>query len=209
SHSSPTRRSSDLTGVSLEEEVTEKLREFYLPAYKTDADSVKDILENIKEFGIITNKQKEAKELVSDMEEDIKDVEEHVADISEEDKKKVYIEYSPGWTVGEGEFMDELIEIAGAENVAHDTEGYSEVDEEKIIKEDADVIIYDSDLVDDDTEEELGDLIKDRSGWGEITAIEDDQMVGIEEDIMSRPGPRVTQALKEMAEGIYPKAFED
>src|SRR5699024_191613 len=47
-------------GVTIEEEVTEKLREVDLPAYKTDADSLKDMLETIKEFGIITNKQKDA-----------------------------------------------------------------------------------------------------------------------------------------------------
>ena len=31
----------------------------------------------------------------------------------EEDKKKVYVEFSPGWTVGKGEFMDEMITLAG------------------------------------------------------------------------------------------------
>src|SRR5699024_7995236 len=145
----------------------------------------------------------EAKALVDEMEEDIKFVKEKVDDIDEENRKTAYIEFSPGWTVGKGEFMDELISIAGAENVAHNTEGYSEINEEEIIQKNPDVIIYATDLVDDDSEEELEELIKNRSGWEEINAIEKDQMVGIDENIMSRPGPRVTKALVNMAEGIY------
>src|SRR5699024_10405729 len=46
-----------VTGVSIEEEVTEKLRELDLPDYKTDADSVKTILEHIKELIIIKSKR--------------------------------------------------------------------------------------------------------------------------------------------------------
>lgn len=197
-----------LTGNSISEEAAESIRDLGITLYQTDPKNMEETLDVILETGKITNRQQEAEDVVAEMQEVIDNVEDTVADIDEDDKEKVYIEFSPGWTVGEGEFMNELIELAGGINVAADTEGWSEVNEEKIIEEDPDYIIYAADLVDDDSGKDLDELIKERSGWDKITAIKDDQMVAIDEDIMSRNGPRIVDALEQIAEGIYPELFE-
>src|SRR5699024_4328322 len=159
--------------------------------------------------GKITNRQQEAEAVVAEMQEAIDNVEDTVADTEEDDKETAYVEFSPGWRGGEGESMNELMELAGGMNVAADTDGGPECSEEETIsEEDPDYIIYAGELVDDDAGKDLDELIKERSGWDKITAIKDDQMVAIDEDIMSRNGPRIVDALEQIAEGIYPELFE-
>jgi iron complex transport system substrate-binding protein len=194
-------------GGSMNLELAEKLRGLDLPLYKTEPTTIQEILDSILQMGVITNTQEAAEKLVAEMEADIQEIKDTVADIEEDDKKRVYVEFSPGWTVGKGEFMDEVITIAGGYNIASDTEGWNEINEEKIIQDDPEVIIYAADLVDADSDKELDELIKDRSGWDKITAIQEDQLIGIEQNLLNRLGPRVTEGLKQMAEGIYPDLF--
>lgn len=198
-----------ISGISMSDDVADKLRNLDLVTYKNDGQSLEEILDNILKIGQVVNAQTEAEELVAEMQADIDAVKEAVADVAEADKKKVYLEFTPGWTVGSGEFLDELITIAGGINVASELEGWAEVNEEKIIEEDPDVILFAKDAVDFETEQPLAELIQDRSGWTEITAIQNDRLVGIDENIVSRIGPRVTDALKQFAEAIYPELYSE
>lgn len=195
-------------GISMNEEIVEKFRGLGLPLYKTEPKKIEDILDNIIQIGIITDTQQEAEELVGKMKEDIRIVSEAAATIKDDEKKKVYIEFSPGWTVGKGEFMDELITLAGGINIAADLEGWNAINEEKIIEDNPDVIIYTANLVDDKSGQPLEDLITSRAGWEKITAIQEGSLTGIEGNKMSRPGPRITEALKEIFAGIYPELSE-
>ena len=90
-------------------------------------------MNNIETFGKITDHQEEAQKLITQMKQDVTDVTEAVQAVKPEEKKKVYVEFSPGWTVGKGEFMDELITVAGGTNIAADKEGWYEINEENVI----------------------------------------------------------------------------
>ncbi len=196
------------TGISMSEDAVKKLRELSIPIYKTDPKTVDDVIKNIETYGQITDHQAEAKKVVDQMKEEQNKVVEAVKALSGDQKKKVYIEFSPGWTVGKGEFMDELITLAGGVNVAGDTQGWSEISEEKIIKDNPDVILYAKSVIDDKTKKGLGDIIKGRSGWDQITAVKNGAVIGLDDNLLSRPGPRVTQGLQEVAKAIYPDLFK-
>jgi len=191
-------------GISMEQPVAEKLKTLGMPVYVTQPKKLDDIMNNILVMGKITNRQQQAEQLVARMKEDIARVRDAVKELKPEEKKKVYLEFSPGWTVGKGEFMDELITLAGATNIASDTEGWNPISEEKIVKDDPDVILYASGITDDKTGKMLEELIKNRSGWEKIKAIRDQQIFGMDQNILSRPGPRITQGLIEVAKAVYP-----
>ncbi|MDN6161714.1 MAG: ABC transporter substrate-binding protein [Atopostipes sp.] len=199
----------DLIVGGMSDDVADKLRDLDLAIYKSDGQSLEEILNNISKIGKVVNAQAEAEEVVESMQEDIDEVEEAVADLSEEEKKKVYLEFTPGWTVGNGEYLDELITIAGGINVASDLDGWAEINEEKIIEEDPEVIIYADDVIDFETDQPIKELIEERDGWDQISALENDRLVGIDENTVSRIGPRVTDALKKFAEAIYPELYSE
>lgn len=194
-------------GISMSEDVADKLRDLDLPIYKNDGQSLEEILNNILKIGQVMNAQEQAEELVAQMQADIDEVKEAVKDVAAEDKKTVYLEFTPGWTVGSGEFLDELITIAGGINAASDLEGWNEVNEERIIEEDPEVILFAADAVDFETDQPLKEMIEERSGWDKITAVEEGRLVPVDENIVSRIGPRVTEALKLFAEAIYPELY--
>lgn len=195
-------------GISMKEDVAEQLRQLEIKLYKTEPKNLEEVLDSILQIGVITDAQEQAEELVAQMRAEIDKVKSAAADIKEEDRKKVYIEFAPGWTVGKGEFMDELITLAGGLNIASDLEGWNQINEEKVIVDDPDVILFAAEVVDYETGEPLEQIIKSRSGWDKLKAIQDGRMVALNEDMISRTGPRITQALLQIFEGIYPELAE-
>lgn len=190
------------TGISMKEDVVKKFRDLGISIFKVDPKSYDDVISNIELYGQITDRQQEAKDIVDNMKKVREDVQAAVKDAA--DKKKVYVEFSPGWTVGKGEFMNELIEIAGAENIAATETGWININEENIIKSNPDVILYSAGLIDTETNKPLEELIKNRQGWDQITAVKDNHVFGVDSNLISRPGPRVADGLKEVAKAIYP-----
>lgn len=195
-------------GISMEEQVADRLRSLQLKLYMSAPKTLQDVLDNILQFGRIADVQDRAEAVVAAMREQVRVVSEATAGLGEEERKRVYIEYSPGWTVGKGEFMDELIGLAGAINIAGDMEGWVRINEEKIIRDDPEVILYADGITDSNSGKELRDLIKTRSGWSEITAVREDRLVALDRDMLARPGPRLTDVLYEIARGVYPELFE-
>jgi len=191
-------------GISMDKQVAEKMQSLGLPMYITHPSSVEDIMNNILTMGKITNRQAQAEEIVAGMKADIAYVTETVQNVKPEERKKVYLEFAPGWTVGKGEFMDELITIAKGVNIAADTQGWNQINEEKILQENPDVILYASGMTDEQTGKKLEQIIRSRSGWDTITAIKEEKLYGMDENMLSRPGPRITKGLIEVAKAIYP-----
>ncbi|MEJ8545150.1 helical backbone metal receptor [Brevibacillus borstelensis] len=195
-------------GISMKEDVVTKLRALDLTVITMRPKMVQDVMDNILLLGQITDRQAQAEELVAQMKNDISKVTEAVKDLKPEEKKKVYLEFSAGWTVGKGEFLDELITMAGGVNIASDTKGWNPISEEKIVKEDPDVILFAQGFTDEKTGETLDQIIRKRSGWDKIKAIRDNQVIGLDHNILSRPGPRITQGLYEIAKAIYPERLK-
>ena len=151
-----------------------------------------------------TGTTKKADEITSGMEKSLASLEEKVAEI--EDVKHVYVEISPSpetYTTGSGTFVDTILKKINAENSAGNLEGWLEVNEEAVIEMNPDVIIttYGS-YVEDPLKE-----ITDRSAWKDITAVKEKQIFDVNEDLVSRPGPRLVEGAEELAKAIYPDLF--
>lgn len=194
-----------LADESVDENALEQLRDSDINVLvvktATDFDEVYDAIHLIAE---VTDTTEEADKIETDMEEKLASIEEKVADI--EEPKSVYVEISPSpetFTAGKNTFINTILEKINAENSAGDLEGWPEVNEEAVIKMNPDVILttYGS-YVDDPVKE-----VTSRKGWEDITAIEDEQIFDVNEDLVSRPGPRLVEGAEELAKAIYPEHF--
>lgn len=194
-------------GVSLNGSVVQYLRDLGITVYATEPVTIDEVIDSILKIGEITDAQIEAQAVAEKMRADKQYVLDRVSEIPEDQKKKVYIEYSPLWTAGKGSFMDELIVTSGGINIASELDQWAQISSEAVIEANPDVIIY-ADITDYETGKPLAELIKTRPGWSPIEALKNDAIVGVNEDILSRPGPRITDALLEVAAGIYPELFE-
>jgi iron complex transport system substrate-binding protein len=108
------------------------------------------------------------------------------------------------WTAGPGTFIDTLIQMAGGENVAADLEGqYVQISLEKLVVEDPAVILL-GDAAYGITPESVGQ----RSGWESLSAVKDDRVYPFDDNLVSRPGPRLVDGLETLANLLHPELSE-
>ena len=76
--------------------------------------------------------------------------------------------------------------------------------EETVIERNPDVILTTYGYYTDNPEE----LIYARSGWTELNAVKNKEIYDVNSDTVTRPGPRLIEGLKEVAEAVYPDVYK-
>ncbi|MCK9595503.1 MAG: cobalamin-binding protein [Candidatus Omnitrophica bacterium] len=184
-----------------------ELKKIFPHIYVADPATVGDLLKTINDIGALTNRTKEAQRLLRKMFEDIETVNVLVQSIPQDKRVKVFVEiwHEPLMTAGKGSFIDELITMAGGINVAHNVvRPFCNYSAEKVISLDPECII----MTYMDKETPLK-LLESRFGWGQIKAVKDKRVFNdIDPDILLRPGPRITDGLKEIFKRLYPQNAE-
>ncbi|MFC4596656.1 ABC transporter substrate-binding protein [Cohnella hongkongensis] len=182
--------------------VIEKLRQLDVKVYASDPKTLEEVMEKIETVGKIMNVQEGAAQVTATMREELKRVTDALQGVT---PKKVYMEFSPGYTVGSGEYMDELLALAGGDNVSKEKSGWFEVDPEAVIQANPEVILYAH-----NTQFDLGipQAIKERPGFEAIDAVKNDRLYAVDDNSISRVGPRLTKVLQDMAKAIHPDKVE-
>lgn len=179
-----------------------KLRELGLNVYATNPKNYDEVIAKVEEIGKIMNMQAGAAEVADHM----RQVKEQVTTaVKDAEQKKVYLEFSPGWTVGTGEFLDELLTLAGGINISAAQPGWFEVNAEEVITQNPQLIIY------PDFGEEKSSIvagIESRPGWDSIDAVKNNQMFAVTNDPLVRVGPRLADGLLELAKAIHPELIK-
>jgi len=125
-------------------------------------------------------------------------------------RPKVYHEVwnDPLMSAGPGTFIDELITLAGGENIFHDAEtSWPTVSSEAIIEKNPDVMVFPDMYMGRANFYETIEAVKSRPGWDAINAVKNDAIYEINADIISRSGPRLVDALEQLAKMIHPEIF--
>ena len=120
--------------------------------------------------------------------------------VSGKEKPSVYYMVGYGktgdYTAGRDTFIGQLIEMAGGQNAASDTEQW-QYSLEKLLEKDPDLIIC-----------PLGAGYKEElpqaNGYKELTAVREGRVYEINADLIERHGPRLAEGLQELAEIIHP-----
>lgn len=171
-------------------------------------DSFDDLYTNIKNIGKLTGHDDKAQALVDEYTGRVKTVLDTVA--KAEVKPKVFYELdatepAKPWTAGPGTFIDLLIGLAGGENIGAKLEGeWAQISQEALIVENPDVILLGDATYGGVTAEQVAV----RPGWDVIKAVSTNRVLPFNDDLVSRPGPRMVEGLEELAKAIHPELFE-
>lgn len=168
-----------------------------------DAKNFNETYTTIEQLGQATGKLEEAKKIVANMKAKVKEIETKLDGV---ESKKVFVEYSDEPqinTTGKGTFMNEMLEMIHAENVAADVNDWYQIDAEQIITKNPDVIVVAYNYVPD-----ILKKIPQRAGFETITAVKDKAIVQVDQNITSRQGPRLADGLEELAKAVYPEEFK-
>ncbi len=169
-----------------------------------DPKTVNEVIESIELIGEITGAKEEAEKIVTDMRQDLELVQGKVEGIPEDERPLVFFEiwWDPSYfmTVGPNTLINELLQLAGGQNVAGDAvDEYPIFSLETLLDRDPEVIIlaYHSTAG--------PKLPGERDTWQTISAVKSGRIHRVsDEDMVMQPVPRITQALKELVEFIHP-----
>jgi iron complex transport system substrate-binding protein len=165
-----------------------------------------DLFVNIETIGKMTGQGQNAAVLIDEMAARVSAVEAAVVDAA---IVRVFYEVdgtdpTAPWTTGAGTFQQVLIDMAKGENVAADLDGWGAMNLEQIVERDPEVIVFGEGPWVPTTSESLAE----RSGWGEISAVVNARVFGVDTNWIDRPGPRLVDALEHFAQVIHPELFK-
>ena len=191
--------------VTPEDAVTE-LRDSGLTVYHYPlAGSFDDVMDLVERTGQLVGDCESAGAVTDEMAETIDLVETAVAD---EDHPRVFYDFGYGtaddapYSINSEAFEHEVLEKAGAENIAGDIEAefggaYPQVSTEVILSEEPEWIIT------------PGEVLSDFPGYDETPAMENDQVLFVNGNYISQHAPRTVWVLEEIAEELHPEAMAE
>ncbi|MFA5112864.1 MAG: ABC transporter substrate-binding protein [Candidatus Margulisiibacteriota bacterium] len=171
----------------------ERLRAFGLPVFTIEPRTVAGVEEALLRLGAVTGATREAAELVGSMQERLESLappENDLRAVLRRPRVLVIVGYEPLIVAGGGTFIDDILGRAGVENLAAPARGaYPHFSLERLLKERPDYIIVPAGVV------RRGELEK-RGEWS---------VIYLNPDIVSRPGPRVVEAVEAIARACHEK----
>ena len=169
--------------------------------------SLEDLYANLITVGQLTGRQAEAEILVKGLQSRAQAVLDKVAGRTE--TPKVFYELdgtdpAKPWTAGPGTFIDLLIGLAGGQNIGASLNGeWAQISQEELIVQNPDIILLGDSLYGVTSEQ-----VATRPGWGDIQAVKNTRVYGFNDDLVSRPGPRMIDGLEELAQAMHPELFK-
>ncbi len=157
--------------------------------------------ETIEKVGTVLDASDKADELIAGMQATVAEVTERVSGL---EKPPVYYvvgfgEYGDYTATGDT-FISDMIAMAGGENVAADATGWK-YSLETLMEKDPEVVFISA----------FGDVVETFSqteGYKELSAVENNRVLPIDNNTLDRQGPRLAEGLESMARLIHPGAFE-
>ena len=191
-----------LAGLGEAARVAPALKSLGIPVLIVEPTDLDGIYRSILQIGAALGRKSAADALVGEIRQQVATV---VAKVSGLPKRRVFWELSSSlWTAGPGSYIDELIALAGGVNIAASAGApWLQLSDEEVIAKNPQVIFL--------ADEGFGAnpaTIAQRPGWASLRAVRDGRVIPVSNiDLVSRPGPRVAQALRYIAEEIHPEAF--
>lgn len=182
----------------------DKLASLKVPVYITNPRDALEVLTSIRKIGEVTFAPEPARRIVRSMEERIRKVQDKVQGRPRPRVLHI-LDFNPLISAGKGTFVDDLIRLAGGQNVAETAAGkYPRFSMEEVLVQNPEVILLASMKSQDP-------LVKQRrwwERWKSISAVKQGRIYVLDSDLIHRPSPRMADGLEQIAEAIHPEAFK-
>lgn len=163
------------------------------------ADSLDDVWRQIEQLGIATGHHMEAEELVSSMQQRIEEIVAGAPEVS----FTYYYELDQNlYSATSATFIGQVLGLLGLENIADPADeagyGFPQLSPEYIIDVDPDLIFLADTLCCGQNLE----TVAERPGWSALSAVANEAVVELNDDIASRWGPRIVDLLEVVAAAV-------
>jgi iron complex transport system substrate-binding protein len=192
------------TGAGNTRDMVDRLEKLGFKTYAIFPKHFDDILQSVGHIGQVVNREKEARGIIEGMGKRKQRVVGLTQGLS---RPKVFIQIgdAPIVTVGKGSFADDLIHLAGGENIAgKEKEVYPRFGMEEILKRSPEVIVISSMNPKGDYQK----ILREWSRWKTLPAVKNGRIHLVDSDLLDRPSPRIIDGLEEIARVLHPERFK-
>jgi len=192
------------TGAGNTRDMVDRLGKLGFQTYVIYPKDFDDILQSIAHIGQVVNREKEARMILEGMRKRSQKVIELTKGLP---RPKVFIQIgdAPVVTVGQGSFADDLIRLAGGENIAgKEKEVYPRFGMEEILKRSPEVIVISSMNPKGDYQK----ILQEWNRWKTLPAVKNGRIHLIDSDLLDRPSPRIIDGLEGLARVLHPERFK-
>jgi iron complex transport system substrate-binding protein len=172
-----------------------------MPLFVTNPRSLQGIYKSIHDLGALSGHLAEARDLVRSLRGRERAITAR-SELRPQHTVAFIVSLQPLMLVGNGTFLSELLDLAGAVNIARGAAStYPTYSKESVVAQDPDIIMVMSDLLAEPRE--LAGLFPE---WKHIDAVRSGKVFLVDPDIVSRPGPRAVDGLEAIFRILYHKS---
>jgi iron complex transport system substrate-binding protein len=169
--------------------------------------TLEEMYTNLETVAKLTGHESETAAMVESLKGRVAAVDQKILPLSY--KPTVYYELdatdaTKPFTAGPGSFVDLLISRAGGFNIGAGLQGqWAQISLEQLVVANPNVII-----LGDSAYGETPEKVAQRTGWETLSAIQNGQVFPFDDNLVSRPGPRLVDGLEAMAKLLHPEVFK-
>ena len=153
------------------------------------------VADTIRLWGRVTGNSDGAERTAAEFERRVADLEATLE--PEEGGLRVFQDVGGFWTPGDDTLLGEVFQLLKLSNIAHDVDGYAQLNPEVIVERDPDIIITTDPA-----------SILDNPAFAEVSAVTSGRVFSPESDALSVAGPRFVEGIEELARQVYPDLFQ-
>ena len=192
------------------ENFTKTLEQNGIAVYVTNPQSLDGVIHNLEQFAIMFGTDQTAKPFIENLQTRSQKL--NVFTLQRDETPEGYekrvlpvrvfvqISKEPLFTIGKGSFVTEVVERGGGKSVTANVESaYPKLSKETASALNPEAII----LSDSDDNKEPNEVFKNSP------AVKNKRVYKISADLLSRPGPRLVDALEQISKDLHPEEFRD
>jgi iron complex transport system substrate-binding protein len=169
------------------------------------AATLDDVYAQLRELGVVTGHADGGEQQATQLQGRIDEIQGAAGDAGK--GMTYYYELDDTYySVTSDTFIGNLLATLGLKNIADQAKGassgYPQLSAEYIVSADSDLIL----LADTKCCNQSPEKVAKRAGWGDLTAVQHDAVVPLDDDIASRWGPRIADLLQQVGDAVQQQA---
>lgn len=189
-----------------EEGLLQTLNRLHIPLLTVQPRTLSEVIWSVRRIGEAVGRKESAEELARFCEGRLSEVQARVGGAH---RFRVLLVYGrePLVLAGPGTFADDLIRLAGGENVTGDAGvPYPRFSLETVLARAPEVIVEGA-MGSEGVDEKARSAISFWSRFPSLPAVREGRIVAIPENLIARPGPRLFDGLLQLARALHPECF--
>lgn len=187
----------------------DRLRKLGLSVFVLDiGEDIESVLLLIRKIGAITQSENEAEALIRSLSKKYEETQSALRNVEHEPKIFLSIHGRGFWTCGKESFLNDLVSKARGVNIAGNiSRKWLLYSQEQLINQDPEIIV----ILSRSQEEFLKakEFLESKSYFKGIKAVSSGRILFLDENLATRPGPRLIDALAELGRLLHPECFEE